>query len=139
MQPALGQKLGNKVEQHKESFNSLLSRHCASCQVCLEMMYSLGAHACVWQFYSDEILSVLLTNSCLACLVLPTFSKMYQEGFLNQAANLILQNQRVGQAGRDHGGSSGQTFLLKQGHPRACCTRLCPDGSENLQWRNAIE
>lgn len=40
-----------------------------------------------------------------------------------------LQKHRMGQAGRDHRESSGPTSLLKQGHPRAHGTGLCPDGS----------
>lgn len=128
MQSTLGQKLGNK-EQYKESFISLLSRHRVSCQVCLEMLHSLEEHTCMWQFHSDEILSVHLSHSCLSCLLLPTFSTIHQEGFLNQTANLMLQNHRVSQVGRDHRWLSGPTFLPKQGHPRACCTGLHPDGS----------
>lgn len=100
MQSALGQKLGNKEEKHKESFNSLLSSHCASCQVCLEMTYRLGEHTRMWQFHSHKTLSVPQSHSCLACLVHPTFSKVNQEDFFSQAANLIRQNHRVGQVGR---------------------------------------
>lgn len=39
------------------------------------------------------------------------------------------QNHRLGEAGRDHGGSSAPTSLLEQGHSRACNTGLHPDGS----------
>lgn len=46
---------------------------------------------------------------------------------------------RMGQAGRDHSGSSDPTSLLRQSHPRAHGAGLCPDSSwispakENLQ------
>ena len=48
----------------------------------------------------------------------------------------LLMGTTESQGGRDHSRSSGPTSLLKQSHPRAHGTGLCPQGSEIIPARD---